>query len=317
MLANTSDEYGHEEHDRSKFRFKAKRKSPHRSLSPCRNDKYGDNDERRDRPRKHRKRKQSTRRSPEQTVDEDVTANQQYSRDGGLDPDAAFRESLFDAMADDEAADYWQGVYGQPVHIYENTKRNPQGELERMTDDEYTAHVRAKMYEKTHQHLLEEKARREAARREREKQAQEGREAEKEAQRFRATMEASLKRGQARKQRRQWDELWRLYLEKWDLLENGSPGAITIASIPWPVESSRRQDVSFEEVERFILHASSGGQLVDSTLTKILKLERVRWHPDKIQQKLGGQAVSEDVMQAVTECFQFIDRLWNDLRQKP
>ena len=35
------------------------------------------------------------------------------------DPEAAFRESLFDAMADDEGAAFWEGVYGQPIHVYE------------------------------------------------------------------------------------------------------------------------------------------------------------------------------------------------------
>src|SRR5436190_10673322 len=33
-------------------------------------------------------------------------------------PDTAFRESLFDALADDEGAAYWESVYGQPIHIY-------------------------------------------------------------------------------------------------------------------------------------------------------------------------------------------------------
>ncbi|CAI4217990.1 unnamed protein product [Parascedosporium putredinis] len=65
-----------------------------------------------------------------------------------LDPEAAFRESLFDAMADDEGAAYWEGVYGQPIHVYSNERDGPQGELERMTDDEYAAYVRQKMWEK-------------------------------------------------------------------------------------------------------------------------------------------------------------------------
>ena len=56
-----------------------------------------------------------------------------------LDPETAFRESLFDALADDEGAAYWEGVYGQPIHIYGSQKPGPDGELERMDDDEYAA----------------------------------------------------------------------------------------------------------------------------------------------------------------------------------
>ncbi|KAJ8120335.1 hypothetical protein ONZ43_g2935 [Nemania bipapillata] len=91
-----------------------------------------------------------------------------------LDPDAAFRESLFDAMADDEGAAYWEGVYGQPIHTYSREERRvgPEGELERMDDDEYAAFVRQKMWEKTHQGLLEERARREARRKQRENDAE-------------------------------------------------------------------------------------------------------------------------------------------------
>ncbi|KAH6687243.1 hypothetical protein F5X68DRAFT_261461 [Plectosphaerella plurivora] len=54
-----------------------------------------------------------------------------------LSPDTAFRESLFDAMADDEGAAYWEGVYGQPVHVYASEAAGPTGELEQMNDEEY------------------------------------------------------------------------------------------------------------------------------------------------------------------------------------
>ena len=43
--------------------------------------------------------------------------------------------------------------------------------------------------------------------------------------------------------------------------------------------------------------------------------ERVRWHPDKIQQRLGGE-VDADVMKDVTVIFQTVDRLYNDTRRK-
>ena len=38
-----------------------------------------------------------------------------FQQDQGLDPDTLFRESLFDAMADDEGAAFWSGVYDVPI----------------------------------------------------------------------------------------------------------------------------------------------------------------------------------------------------------
>jgi hypothetical protein len=307
------DEY--EATQSSKFRFKSKRKS--------------DRDERSRSPRSHRDghrhhhhhhRTKRRRGSPSATKERDDpslyddTHLPNTSSGQFIDPEVAFRESLFDAMADDEGAQFWEGVYGQPIHTYPNVKEGPEGELERMTDEEYTAYVRAKMYEKTHQHLIEEKARRDAAKQERERLASEGRKAEREAERFRRKVEESLKRGEERKSRKAWSEKWESYLRKWEELAKGGSTRVTIAAMPWPVESGRRKDVSSKEVERFFLYAPTSGQPTEAQLGKVLKLERVRWHPDKIQQKLGGQDIEEAVIQAVTEVFQIIDQMWSDVR---
>jgi hypothetical protein len=302
---------------KSKFRFKSKRSSRHRDRSRSserQKRSHGD----RERHRRHHHRTKRRKRSPSAPNKDDPalyddthlpnSSSSQY-----MNPDVAFRESLFDAMADDEGAQFWEGVYGQPIHTYPDVKEGPTGELERMTDEEYTAFVRAKMYEKTHQHLIEEKARRDAAKKERERLAQEGRKEEKEAERFRRKVEESLKRGQERKTRKAWSDKWEAYTQKWEALSK-SGEKVAIASIPWPTESGRRQDADVKEIERFFLFASSGGQPTEAQLNKILKLERVRWHPDKIQQKLGGQDISKDVMEAVTSVFQVIDQMWTSLR---
>lgn len=296
---------------KSKFRFKSKRKADE--------DEYErSSDQHRERRHRHHHRSKRRRRSTSPTPKNDDSSlyddthlpnasSSQY-----LDPDTAFRESLFDAMADDEAAQYWEGVYGQPIHTYSDKKEGPQGELERMTDDEYATYVRGKMYEKTHQHLIEEKARREAAKKERERLAQEGRKEEREAEKFRLKVEESLRRGQERRTRKSWTEKWNSYIKSWE--ELGKSSKIAVASIPWPVESGKRKDVKLEEIRRFFLFAPSSGQPTETQLSKVLKLERVRWHPDKIQQKLGGQDVDEAVMQAVTAVFQIIDRMWSEAK---
>lgn len=298
---------------KSRFKFKSKRKSSRhdRSRSPVER-------HHRERDDHHHHRSKRRKRSPRPDSDDpalyDDTHLPNASSNQYLDPDAAFRESLFDAMADDEGAQFWEGVYGQPIHTYPDVKEGPDGELERMTDEEYTAYVRAQMYEKTHQHLIEEKARRDAAKKERERLAKEGAKEEREAAKFRRKIEESLRRGEERKAKKTWAERWDAYIEKWGKLGKGNMENIAIASIPWPVESGKRKDIGAREVERFFLYAPTAGQPTEAQLTKVLKLERVRWHPDKIQQKLGGQSVSEEVMQAVTAVFQVIDTLWSELR---
>ncbi|KAG5917451.1 hypothetical protein E4U42_007243 [Claviceps africana] len=125
-----------------------------------------------------------------------------------LDPEAAFRESLFDAMADDEGASYWESVYGQPIHVYASEKVGPTGELEQMTEEEYAAHVRQRMWEKTHAGLLEQRAKQD----ERRKQKQEE---EQRARRLEREMAQSLRRGEERRQRRQWAAQWDEYSRAW------------------------------------------------------------------------------------------------------
>ncbi|KAG9233954.1 hypothetical protein BJ875DRAFT_462810 [Amylocarpus encephaloides] len=298
----------------SKFRFKSRKRSHDGEWRQRADDLAQDRHHRRHHHRSKRRRSSPSAAPKDDPSLYDDTYLPNTSSDQYVDPDVAFRESLFDAMADDEGAAYWEGVYGQPIHMYPDVKEGPAGELERMTDEEYAAHVRAKMFEKTHQHLIEEKSRREAAKKERARLAEEGKQQEKEAKRFQRKVEESLRRGKERKNRKSWGDRWEEYIKEWDDLGQRKDTKVAIASIPWPVESGRKIDLDFREMERFFLYAPTSGQPTESDLGKVLKLERIRWHPDKIQQKLGGQDVSEDVLQAVTMVFQFIDRMWSEMR---
>ncbi|KAM0243021.1 hypothetical protein ACHAP5_006982 [Fusarium lateritium] len=219
-----------------------------------------------------------------------------------LDPEAAFRESLFDAMADDEGAAYWEGVYGQPVHVYSNERVGPEGHLEQMTDEEYATYVRQKMWEKTHAGLLEERARRDEAKK---RKVEEDRL----AQKLHEDMERSIRRGEERRQRRRWAQRWEDYTTAWTSWD-GTP-----ATIAWPVEGGRLEDVEESTVRKFFVNGLNPQEIGEKSFVAKLREERVRWHPDKVQQKLGGQ-VDEDTMKGVTAVFQIIDKLWTDSRPK-
>ncbi|KAH7344335.1 hypothetical protein BKA66DRAFT_517265 [Pyrenochaeta sp. MPI-SDFR-AT-0127] len=231
-------------------------------------------------------------------------------------PDDAFRESLFDALADDEGAAYWEGVYGQPVHVYPIMKPGPDGKLERMNEEEYAEYVRTKMWEKSHQHILEEREAREKSRQKKKDQQHQfnaefaHEEAERET--IRQRMQETLRRGEERKKIKAAQAAWDMYLKKWDDLktaQNDTPGAASkmFDVIPWPVVSGKASHVSKEEIERFLRGSSTWKD--DSLAT--LKVERVRWHPDKIQQRFGKH-IDADAMKLVTAVFQIVDRLWND-----
>ncbi|KAL6705477.1 hypothetical protein ACN47E_006742 [Coniothyrium glycines] len=233
-------------------------------------------------------------------------------------PDEAFRESLFDALADDEGAAYWEGVYGQPVHVYPDTKRGPDGKLERMSEEEYADYVRTKMWEKSHQHIVEE---REAKAKARQKQKEQRRpldedvereEAERES--IRRQMAESLRRGEDRKRAKQAEAAWENYVKKWNHLKTAQDLAATAGSkacelIPWPVMSGNISHAAKDDIEHFF--KSSAAWKDDPAA--LLKLERVRWHPDKMQQRFG-QHIDIATMKSVTAVFQVIDRMWNAQR---
>lgn len=274
-----------------------------------------------------------------------------------LDPETAFRESLFDALADDEGAAFWEGVYGQPIHTYSPYRHDPErGELERMTDEEYTAHVRAQMWHKSHGYILEERERRAKEREERKKEqaerdkylheAEQRRKMRDREREERHAWERTIDEGLTRKKRRtlegEWRAVWMAYLQKWQDLTNAAlstskststapPGENTTTSssskpskqqnpslaLPFPVKSLHKSDLNPTEIEKFIKNAPLTTATPD--VQSILKIERVRWHPDKIQHRFGGLkgeggVLDEGVIRDVTSVFQVLDRLWGEVK---
>lgn len=250
-------------------------------------------------------------------------SRQRHSGSGGrpLSPNTAFRESLFDALADDEGAAFWEGVYGQPIHNYSPNVEKSDGKLERMTDEEYVTYVRGQMWEKSHAKIVEERKRREEKRnQERKRDGERKREDERRA--WDAGVKEALKRGEERRRKGKWRSCWDSYVNGWRV-EINPWGKSLKEQIVWPVESGMWKDVRSEEVERFFKNApqlttSTTREAVAVDLRTVLKVERVRWHPDKIQQRFKGQGmdVDESTMKTVTAVFQVIDRMWSQDRTR-
>lgn len=240
-----------------------------------------------------------------------------------LSPETAFRESLFDALGDDEGAAYWQSVYGQPIHTYAvpEVPKGPEGELEQMSDEEYATYVRARMWERTREGMEEEQERLRAEKRKQKQQEEQGRTRERERAAFEQAMDESLRRGADRKRRRRIEEAWPVYVAKWEEVakaaaaakggdSEGGQGTALRNLLFWPVESGKRRDVEADAVRRFMRSAPS------TDLLATLKAERVRWHPDKIQHRFSVLGIDEVVMRSVTEVFQIVDRMWTEERER-
>ncbi|KAF2150079.1 hypothetical protein K461DRAFT_281324 [Myriangium duriaei CBS 260.36] len=259
------------------------------------------------------------------------------------DPDSAFAASLFDALADDEgAAGYWEGVYSQPVHVYARPKvrreegggdgqgedRN-EGELEDMTDEEYVAYVKRRMWERLHPEEVREVRRREERERERGREKREREEKkyrkDEEEETDPLGVQAALNRGTARRSKREvmrWVGLWRDYQARW--------AEVDVKRLPWPTESGAAPTVDergVKEVKAFFagvkaalpaILGEEGGEIKDEDVNAankaVLKAERFRWHPDKMMQRFGKALEEGDVMSRITAVFQVIDGLLGELK---
>jgi hypothetical protein len=345
------DEAGDDDYKQArsgKFRFKS---SKRRRRSPPTDREAASDSRRRKRRReesagheRHRSHRKTREKYSKPFTDDPSTYDDSYyattHSSQYMDPDAAFRESLFDALADDEGAAYWEGVYGQPIHNYSNMKTGPEGTLERMSEEEYAEYVRGKMWEKSHAHIIEERAKREKERirRTKEKEAKEQQEKRKrrvylsesedgdieEKQDFMRQVDESLLRGEERRKERKWREAWQRYLLEWSKFNetltakstddsiNDIAGKNARGIIPWPVDTGRWKHVNHDAVDNFFRTAPPA----DTDLAGILKVERVRWHPDKMQQQFGASKLDEETTRMVTLVFQVVDRLWNETKAK-
>jgi hypothetical protein len=250
---------------------------------------------------------------------------------------AAFQTSLFDALADDEAASYWESVYSQPIHVYSRpVQQTESGELQDMDDETYAAYVQRKMWEKQNPEIVIERERMERKRKE-EKEAKERRREEFVRARQKEAWDHA---GRARDKREDrpssrktkahepddevYARAWVAYLSAWDALVSALANAQSPSSdqtkppskrIPWPTLQNR--PATRPNIEAFMRHAPLAGGDDKSSAGRLqaLKVERVRWHPDKVQQRFAG-AVDEGTMKVVTGVFQVVDSLVEEERKR-
>ncbi|TKA29793.1 hypothetical protein B0A50_03157 [Salinomyces thailandicus] len=345
MRSGRRHEYDVDRSGRSmRFRFKSTHADPRKRKHRSKHDEEG----RRDRKTR---RKHDYPTPPEQEEEPAHPFPREPAHPDGPPPADAFRDSLFDALADDEGAHYWESVYSQPIHIYPRPSQQTQeGGLEAMSDEEYVQYVKTKMWAKKHPEIVHERAESERKKREREEERTRAKEdfvrqkeraaweraERRNARRFACGSEEEEGDEQYEKSvpRKDWDTAarsrnesesdseytaaWSGYLAAWDELKQqlASKDDKSVAEaappskrIPWPVLGSK--PVLRANIEAFIRRAPA--EDVRMRL-QVLKAERVRWHPDKIQQRFGGD-VDDGTMKLVTGVFQVVDAVFEEVKK--
>lgn len=247
-----------------------------------------------------------------------------------MTPDTAFREALFDALADDEGAAYWEKIYSQPIHIYPRPSRtHPHtGVVEQISDDDYVKHVLQQMFKRTYDGYLDEVVQERARQREQhaeeaaaaaQEQAEQAEQARQnrrnrrnaeETRRVEEEIARTLRRGEERRKKKADKAAFAKYSARWQDWD-GAP-----ETIPWPTQRGDPKAITESSVRTFFLRGLDIKALGNAQFNAKLKEDRVRWHPDKMEQRLGGRGkANESVMADITMVFQIIDALYNDTRK--
>ena len=333
-----------------RFRFKAGTEDPrerrkHRRRT--RRDEEGEQDRRR------KRKKENYRPAPQDGPQSEVETSHPFPREPAdpLESEGdAFRASLFDALADDEgAAAYWENVYNEPIHVYPRpaVPNTATGELEEMSDEKYVEYVKRQMWERKHPEIVYERKRRERERKAEEEEQTRRREefvrrkeqaAWERSQRSRFKDESDGQRKEryeyefagekewsrndaprTQSSRREYLSTWSGYLTAWDQLKlelleqrekkDDKDSVKPSKRMPWPVLKS--QAPTKPNIVAFMQHAPADDR---TERLRMLKAERVRWHPDKVQQRFGG-AVDDGTMKLVTGVFQVVDGMVEEERK--
>ncbi|KAL3469609.1 hypothetical protein BJX99DRAFT_240999 [Aspergillus californicus] len=311
-----------------KFRFKAKPKSSSRS-GPSKGhgrDGPGHTQPSHEPLRIHKDKGRRSRSSTTEPVNLDSHS---------LSPNAAFRECLFDAMADEEGAAYWESVFGQPLHKFGSS-------VDAWNAEEFSEYVRGELWKKTRDGKIEEYERLKTERKRKVQADSENIKLEKERESRSKAEEAFRQKSNKQEEKRRlevyWTNAWDTYLMSWAEIEHMREDEAALAAqgldskenidirnlLAYPVSSGKEKDISKHNIGEFMLHAPRLSPLVGRTtaapepiktyVLQTLKTERIRWHPDKIQHRYGASfGVNESLMKSVTRVFQIIDGLYQDM----
>lgn len=198
-----------------------------------------------------------------------------------------------------------------------------------MTDEDYVNYVKTKMWEKKHPEVLQQRKQND-----REKKLEEEERTKRRERFVRRKEQRAWERSQSNKiddgenDRYEYQFAgetngtnddntrdkasangWTNYLSAWDELKHDlvhSPFTTQTNRIVWPLLES--QTPTKANVKAFMR------TLPQRSRFRALKAERVKWHPDKMQQRFSGR-VDKATLEKVTAVFQTMDELYEEERK--
>lgn len=218
-----------------------------------------------------------------------------------LGTDSAFRQKLFDAMAEDEPLDSLEAEYGFTVPsrwrngtgtTYAHAGMAKSG-LEAMEEEEYAEYVRRNMWRRTHRQevIAMEERDREAKRKERELKEARRKQREDERERKRRAEQREQKKAERERQGHR-----EAYTAKWASLNASKAAApngahLQFSDIPWPVYPPRDSPISAdsltsEAISRFLLDPVAGpssAELDSAGVRDVLRAAIRSYHPDRFR----------------------------------
>ncbi|RDW85957.1 hypothetical protein BP5796_04282 [Coleophoma crateriformis] len=130
-----------------------------------------------------------------------------------------------------------------------------------------------------------EKERREKERLDKERAAKQRREQEEK----RRCERERQQREREQKERQEWDQLWTNYQDRWvHFKASVSNETNVLDAIPWPVKTGSYRNAKASEVKAFFKNAVPR----DASMSKLMRKECQKWHPDIIYRLLRGCEVT-------------------------
>ncbi|ORY04187.1 hypothetical protein K493DRAFT_311477 [Basidiobolus meristosporus CBS 931.73] len=219
-------------------------------------------------------------------------------------PDLDWQQHFFDMMAEDEGQDRWDNYFE-----HRNWRGNG-SRIDALNDEEYRQYMVSGMYERKHAAEIEDKKRREEARKARKREREEVR---REWEREEAKLRADRKKKQELKRGIHMEQARKAYYSRWEQIRSNRD-ELNFLSIPWPtVEASEKalgpEAFTASSLREFLILP----QATISEQRKSIRQEQLRWHPDKFSQIFDERITNDKERNMAHRVVQSISQALNEL----
>ncbi|KAK9761446.1 hypothetical protein K7432_013645 [Basidiobolus ranarum] len=258
---------------------------------------------------KHKREHNSDTKSREYVFDERKTFDEYHednlhASSSSFKPDLDWQQHFFDVMAEDEGQDRWDNYFE-----HRNWRGNG-NKIDTLDDEEYREYVVSGMYARRHAAEIEEKKRRDEARKARKRDREEARKKwEKEESKLR---DERLRKREIRREV-EMEQARKEYYSRWGQVKLDKD-ELNFFSIPWPTAEVSEKALSSDtftisSLREFFLSPN----ITSTEQRKIVRQEQLRWHPDKFTQVFGERFSNGKERHIIQKSVQSISQALNEL----